>query len=97
MPADPAWGYRYDETLTSSSSDEAGGDGAWAQTSTWVRASFAWKEFLLGFVASATTAIVGLRYYMHRRRQLLEAGVLELREMRLAGAIAEGVQYPAYP
>mgnify|MGYP006136043199 CR=1 FL=1 len=101
VAADPAWGYRYDETLPS----DGDGDGAssessaWAQTTTWsyVRASFAWKEFVLGFLVSGTAAVLGLRYWMHRRRQLLEAGVLELREMRLAGAIAKGVQYPAYP
>ena len=101
VPSDPAWGYRYDETLPS----DGDGDGAssessaWAQTTTWsyVRASFAWKEFVLGFLVSGTAAVLGLRYWMHRRRQLLEAGVLELREMRLAGAIAKGVQYPAYP
>ena len=92
VAAETAWGYRYDETLLSSASDSA-----WVQTTTWVRASFAWKEFMLGFVVSATAALVGLRYWLHRRRQMLEAGVLELQEMRLAGAIAKGVQYPAYP
>ena len=53
--------------------------------------------FMIGFFVSPTAALLRLRYWLHRRRQLLEAGVLELREMRLAGAIAKGVQYPAYP